>query len=139
MYILHRVVVGDYWENSPVLSSSSVNRKKTQRRRKIPKQAEKILDAPNLVNDFCKSLASVHAQQWRLLSCTVDVNVLDWSRENQVAIALGNTVHVYSFSTGSSSELCKSEGQGVYPTALQYSSDGKYIAIGTSDSGMQVS
>ena len=69
----------------------------------------------------------------------LDANVLDWSKENQVAIGLGNTVHVYSFSSGSSSELCNSEGQGVYPTALQYSSDGKYIAIGTSDSEMQVS
>lgn len=70
--------------------------------------------------------------------CLLDLNVLDWSKENQVAIALGNTVHIYSFSTSSTRELCQSAEQGVYPTSLQYNSDGKCIAVGTSDSEIQV-
>ena len=43
----------DYWD-SPVLSPS-LQRKRMQKRTKIPKSAEKVLDAPNIVNDFCKS------------------------------------------------------------------------------------
>ena len=75
------------------------------------------------------------------MNCTIytDLNVLDWSRGNELAIALGNTVHVYNVSTGSTTELWKSENQSVCPTALQWSTNVKHIAIGTSDAEIQVS
>lgn len=73
------------------------------------------------------------------MPCYTDLNVLDWSKGNQLAVALGNTVHVYSVSTGRTTELCKSEEQSVSPTALQWSPNANHIAIGMSDAEIQVS
>ena len=47
--------VDEYWRSyaEPLTPSSSSSAKKSRR---IPKSANKVLDAPNLINDFCKIL-----------------------------------------------------------------------------------
>ena len=42
----------EYWSSYSTPTSSTPAGKK--RTRKIPKSAEKVLDAPNLINDFCE-------------------------------------------------------------------------------------
>ena len=66
------------------------------------------------------------------------MDVLDWSSQNNLAIALGSTVYVYSVLSGAISELCRAEDRTVHQTALQWSLDGACMAVGYSDGEVQV-
>jgi len=55
--------------------------------RHIPSQPERILDAPDLESDYY-------------------LNLLDWSAQNVLAVALGPTVYLWNATDGSINELC---------------------------------
>lgn len=65
--------------------ASKVNKNAEQKDRKISKKPYKVLDAPNLQDDFY-------------------LNLLDWSDKNQIAVGLGSSVYLWS---GCSSQVCK--------------------------------
>ena len=54
--------------------------------RKIASQPFRVLDAPNLCDDFY-------------------LNLVDWSQSNQLAVALGTSVYIWNANTASVSEL----------------------------------
>eukprot|EP00879_Flechtneria_rotunda_P001082 GHRR01001223.1.p1 GENE.GHRR01001223.1~~GHRR01001223.1.p1 ORF type:complete len:463 (+),score=96.76 GHRR01001223.1:135-1523(+) len=87
--------------------------------RHIPQTQERILDAPDLVDDYY-------------------LNLLDWSAGNQVAVALGPTVYLWNASTGSIGELCTCKNEGDYITSVQWAADSTHLAVGTSDAKVQV-
>ena len=55
--------------------------------RKIPSQPFKVLDAPNLNDDFY-------------------LNLVDWSSTNVLAVALGSAVYIWNACTSSVELLC---------------------------------
>ena len=61
-------------------------RKRKTKRRNIPKVPEKILDAPDFVDDYY-------------------LNLLDWSSDNLLAVALGRTVYIWNADSGDISVL----------------------------------
>ncbi|PWN29715.1 WD40 repeat-like protein [Jaminaea rosea] len=87
-------------------------------RRKIPTEAEKVLDAPGMINDFYYHL-------------------IDWSSTNLVAVALQSVVHVWNGDTGEVDTLCDLEvepervGGGGMVTSVRWDCDGAYLSIGT--------
>ena len=88
-------------------------------RRSIPQTSERILDAPDLVDDYY-------------------LNLLDWGSRNVLAIALGNTVYLWDASNGSTSELVTvDEGKGPI-TSVSWAPDGQHIAIGLNNSEVQL-
>lgn len=54
--------------------------------RKIAQSAFRVLDAPNLCDDFY-------------------LNLVDWSQSNQLAVALGTSVYIWNANTANVSEL----------------------------------
>ncbi|KAJ3411245.1 ubiquitin-protein transferase activating protein [Chytridiales sp. JEL 0842] len=110
---------------------TSWNRKKTTgvvppaHRRRINIMPERVLDAPGLVDDYY-------------------LNLLDWSTENLVAVALEDTVYVWNATTGAVTDFCKLDETGDGSTApssissLQWSSDGSHLAIGTGRGNTQI-
>ena len=56
--------------------------------RKIPKTAFKVLDAPQLQDDFY-------------------LNLVDWSSSNVLAVGLNGTVYIWSASSQEVSKLCE--------------------------------
>lgn len=67
--------------------SSKVNSSHdTKIKRKIAQQPFRVLDAPNLCDDFY-------------------LNLVDWSAANQLSVALGNSVYIWNANTASVSEL----------------------------------
>ena len=70
-----------------------------------------------------------------------DLNVLDWSRSNQLAIALGATVYLWNSETGSAVELLElgDEDDGSCVCSLSFAEKGKYLAVGTHNGDIQVS
>jgi cell division cycle 20, cofactor of APC complex len=101
--------------------------------RAVPQTAERVLDAPDLLDDYY-------------------LNLLDWSSTNTVAVALGPAVFLWNATTGSVEELmpcggadgsgsgshAPSSSQSAYVTSVAWAPDGTHLAVGTSDARVQI-
>lgn len=88
--------------------------------RKIPKAPFKILDAPSLQDDYY-------------------LNLLDWSANNVLAVALCNSVYLWSAYTSKVVKLCEYEADSETVTSIAWSiSHPQYISVGTSQGRIQV-
>eukprot|EP00808_Paulinella_micropora_P005686 g5558.t1 len=87
-------------------------------RRKISKTPFKILDAPQLRDDFY-------------------LNLVDWSSQNILAVALGARVYLWSPCTGNVSKLCDL-GSEDDVTSVSWSLRGDILAVGTRTGGVQL-
>ncbi|KAM7262734.1 hypothetical protein ACFE04_000417 [Oxalis oulophora] len=86
--------------------------------RKVPKTPHKVLDAPSLQDDFY-------------------LNLVDWSSQNVLAVGLGTCVYLWSASNSKVTKLCDlGPNDGV--CAVQWTREGSYISIGTSQGQVQV-
>lgn len=99
--------------------ASSNQSKITNHKRCIPQTAERILDAPDLLDDFY-------------------LNLLDWGSRNVLSIALGNTVYLWNASEGSTSELVTVDDDLGPVTSVSWAPDGQHIAIGLNNSHVQL-
>jgi len=87
--------------------------------RHIPQTAERILDAPEILDDFY-------------------LNLVDWSENNQVAVALASSVWIWNADTGTPKELFTLE-DGEYVTSVKWIAEGGHnLAVGTSDACLQI-
>lgn len=128
------MLLDDYWNAYSAMSPVATARKQF---RKAPKSADQVLDAPNLINDFCKTDLSVFLHQNYCFFLWTDLNLLSWSKQDMVSIALGPAVYVFSGSKGDVHQLCDLGSR--YVTSVQWSRSGKYLAVGTSDAQVQAS
>ena len=66
--------------------------------------------------------------------------MLDWSRNNQLAIALGPTVYLWNAETNTTTELLDlgDEDDGSCVCSLSFAEKGKYLAVGTHSGDIQV-
>jgi cell division cycle 20, cofactor of APC complex len=91
--------------------------------RHIPSAPSRILDAPDLLDDYY-------------------LNLLDWSDSNWLAIALGPTVFLWNAGTGDIEELCTFDDVGVPNAHISSVSwvqqGGTHIAVGTSNGYTQL-
>ena len=102
-----------------VLYSSSTSKKTTVKpTRVINKNAEVLLDAPGLRDDFYQ-------------------NVLDWSSRNVIAIALQHEVYLWSGSDGTIQKLITEDINNPI-TSVSWAKDGKHLAVGTEQSTVQI-
>ncbi|KAF7133371.1 hypothetical protein RHSIM_Rhsim09G0201900 [Rhododendron simsii] len=105
---------------NPNYSSSATQQSKpTKPGRHIPQTSERTLDAPGLVDDYY-------------------LNLLDWGSSNVVAIALGNTVHLWNAANGATSQLGTVNDANVLVTSVKWAPDGRRIAIGFNNSDVQI-
>nr|PNR59682.1 hypothetical protein PHYPA_002474 [Physcomitrium patens] len=86
--------------------------------RYIPQAPERTLDAPDLLDDYY-------------------LNLLDWSSNNVLAIALGMTVYLWDATTSSIEELMTVDEEGPI-TSVSWAPDGQYIAVGLNNSTVQL-
>ena len=88
--------------------------------RPIPQSPERILDAPDLLDDYY-------------------LNLLDWNARNILAVALGDSVYLWNASTGSITPLMQTTGEGCHVTSIAWAPRGSdQMAIGTSNAGVQI-
>lgn len=95
-----------------VYSSSKVAASGKKATRVIPPQPEKILDAPDLIND------------WYL-------NLISWNSANIMAVALNTTVYLWNAASGDIKCLMQMP-ENEYVGALSWIQEGNHIAVGTS-------
>lgn len=77
----------------------------------IPTNPERILDAPDIINDYY-------------------LNLLDWSSDNIVTVALGSAVYLWNAGTGDIEILFEIES-GESACSLSWIQDGHILAVGT--------
>jgi cell division cycle protein 20 (cofactor of APC complex) len=110
-----------YVNSLKVLYSQNVLPISEQRRRMIrhiPQTPDRILDAPELVDDYY-------------------LNLLDWSHENMLAVALGSSVYLWNANTGDIQELCNVP-QDEMICSVSWVPDGHHLAVGTSMNDVQL-
>jgi cell division cycle 20, cofactor of APC complex len=64
--------------------------------------------------------------------------LIDWSKNNVVAVTLGQKVYQWNASTGVVDELQEFDGIEAQPTLAKWSKEGQYVAIGFSDGQLKV-
>jgi len=87
--------------------------------RHIPQAPERILDAPELIDDFY-------------------LNLLDWSSNNVLGVGLGDSIYLWNASNGSIQHLLKMDGENQHVTSLSWVQQGDYMAVGASDHTVQI-
>jgi cell division cycle 20-like protein 1 (cofactor of APC complex) len=97
--------------------------------RKINSKPYKILNAPNLMDDFY-------------------LNLVDWSSKNDIAVGLGNSVHLYTtnqtqenilFTYNNNSSINGSNNNiDKYVSSLIISQDGELLAVGNSEGFIEI-
>jgi len=87
--------------------------------RKIAKVPFKVLDAPELQDDFY-------------------LNLVDWSSTNVLSVGLGNCVYLWSASTSQVTRLCDLSSEHDSITSVCWSDKGQRVAVGTNKGFVQV-
>ncbi|TIB14246.1 hypothetical protein E3P92_02034 [Wallemia ichthyophaga] len=119
------------YSTSPVKSASHVLLSSPRHLRKVPKLPYKVLDAPELADDYY-------------------LNLLDWSTTNILAVALASTVYIWMAETGQVMTLCNvrdtpaaagvSEGEREMESvsSLRWTDRGSQLAVGLRSGGVQL-
>jgi cell division cycle 20-like protein 1 (cofactor of APC complex) len=90
-----------------------------ERIRKVPTKPYQVLDAPQLKDDFY-------------------VNLIDWSKDNRLAVALEESIYLWLENTKMVGQLSYAvECQGTY-TSVSWSDQTAFLAAGISDGKLQI-
>ncbi|KAE8609834.1 hypothetical protein XENTR_v10011924 [Xenopus tropicalis] len=109
-----------YQNNLKVLYSQKTtpgSSKKTGRY--IPSMPDRVLDAPDIRNDYY-------------------LNLIDWSSQNFLAVALNDSVYLWNYATGDIILLLQMEHSEEYISSVSWIKEGNYLAVGTSNSEVQL-
>lgn len=87
--------------------------------RKISKIPFKVLDAPELQDDFY-------------------LNLVDWSSQNVLSVGLGTCVYLWSACTSQVTRLCDLSCDGDSVTSVSWSERGQLVAVGTHKGYVQI-
>jgi cell division cycle 20, cofactor of APC complex len=106
------------FSHNKLSSIPSANARKLNRH--VPSAPKKVLDAPELMNDYY-------------------LNLLSWGQNNILAVALGQSVYLWNEQTGKIDELMVLDGS-TYVSSVNWSdaNGSSYLAVGTSDSVVQL-
>nr|XP_020451556.1 cell division cycle protein 20 homolog [Monopterus albus] len=108
-----------YQNNLKVLYSQVTTPASIKKTRYISSTPDRILDAPELRNDFY-------------------LNLFDWSSQNMIAVALYNSVYLWDASRGDITLLMTMACNEDYICSLSWTAEGSYLAVGTSDCKVQL-
>ncbi|XP_057786618.1 cell division cycle 20.2, cofactor of APC complex-like isoform X1 [Salvia miltiorrhiza] len=106
-------------KNIPHSSSPIRRRKSIRQKRRIHKFPERILDAPDIIDDFY-------------------LDLLDWGSADVIAIALRNEVYLWAASDGSTVQLLSAADETGPVTSVRWAPDGRHLAVGFSNSHVQI-
>ncbi|KAM3656408.1 LOW QUALITY PROTEIN: cell division cycle protein 20 homolog [Ammospiza maritima maritima] len=95
------------------------SQKMAPNRRNIASKPERLLDAPEMFNDYY-------------------LNLIDWSSQNFLAVVLDDTVYLWNHTTREIIPLLQMEHPDVYISSVSWIKDGDYLAVGTSSAEVQL-
>lgn len=97
------------YKGTPYLPSSST----CSSTRKIPKSADRVLDAPGIRADYY-------------------LNLLDWSSQNMLAVALDRSLYLWNATSSEIECLFEMEDVQDHITSVSWMADGTVLAVGRS-------
>lgn len=71
-------------------------------------------------------------------SIVLDLNLIDWSALNFLAVALDKTVYLWNYESREIIQLMQMEHPDDYISSVSWIKEGNYLAIGTSNAEVQV-
>jgi len=107
--------------HSAYVKAQELIEEKKKAKRRVPRKAERILDAPELLDDYY-------------------LNLIDWSVSNKIAVCLGHSLYVWDAITGNSSELLTHDTVNPWNvlTAVAWSPLQNDVAVGCADRSIQI-
>ncbi|KAI8564424.1 hypothetical protein RHMOL_Rhmol03G0180600 [Rhododendron molle] len=93
--------------------------KKATQYRYFPKSEASVLDAPNIRDDYYS-------------------NIMDWGKNNLLAVALGSEIHLWNANNRSVQKLLQVDRANDYPSSVAWSNDAKRVAVGHQCSEIQL-
>ncbi|XP_041357187.1 cell division cycle protein 20 homolog [Gigantopelta aegis] len=105
--------------NLRVLYSTSKCHSATKTMRQVPQVPERILDAPEILDDYY-------------------LNLLDWSVNNLLAVCLGSSLYLWNANNGEIQQLMQMEQPGDYIGAVSWIKEGNFLAVGTSSGDVEL-
>ncbi|XP_059474135.1 cell division cycle protein 20 homolog isoform X2 [Neocloeon triangulifer] len=87
--------------------------------RVIPTMPEKILDAPDIMDDYY-------------------LNLIDWGKHNILAVALRNAVYLWNEATGQITQLMELTGAEEFVSSVSWIQEGQILAVGNSTGAVQL-
>ena len=87
--------------------------------RLISRVPYKVLDAPDLADDFY-------------------LNLVDWSSQDMLSVGLGKCVYLWSAKSSSVTKLCDLQGVQDSITGLSWSNHGQFLAVGSQSGLVQI-
>lgn len=67
-----------------------------------------------------------------------DLNLLDWSTSNILAVALGTAIYLWNATTCTIAQLLNMQSENDYITGLSWTPEGGILAVGTNAGAVQV-
>jgi cell division cycle protein 20 (cofactor of APC complex) len=67
-----------------------------------------------------------------------DLNLLDWSSRNLLAVSLGAHVYLWNASNGEINQLLEMEEEDTYVASVSWTKDGHCLAVGSNTGDIQV-
>ena len=113
-----RVRTEDAFSLTPVQELAPAYASSRKLQRKIPKVPFKVLDAPQLQDDFY-------------------LNLVDWSSANVLSVGLSNCVYLWSACTSRVTKLCDL-GPDDSVTSVAWTQRGSHLAVGTNKGEVQI-
>ncbi|VDQ04082.1 unnamed protein product [Trichobilharzia regenti] len=105
--------------NSDGVLAARENNNMFSQARKISRVPYKVLDAPELQDDFY-------------------LNLVDWSSQNVLAVGLGTCVYLWNAFTSQVTRLCDVSGETDVISSVAWSKKGSHLAIGTYRGHVQI-
>lgn len=104
----------------------------------IPSSPDRILDAPDIINDYCKGLVLIKLSSSFNSNVIADLNLLDWSNDNIVTVALGNVVYLWNAGSGSIEQLRTYEERDHACSLAWAREGGAILAIGDNEGNVEL-
>lgn len=104
----------------------------------IPSSPDRILDAPDIINDYCKSVVLIKLRYSVNSNVIADLNLLDWSNDNIVTVALGNVVYLWNAGSGSIEQLRTYEERDHACSLAWAREGGAILAIGDNEGNVEL-
>ncbi|GAB1606227.1 division cycle 20 homolog [Argonauta hians] len=105
--------------NLRILYTSSKGSQCKKLNRHIPQTSDRILDAPEILDDYY-------------------LNLLDWSANNQLAVALAGHLYLWNAGTGDIKQLTEMQTADSYISSVSWVKEGNYLAVGTSEGVVEI-
>ncbi|PWN32606.1 WD40 repeat-like protein, partial [Meira miltonrushii] len=110
----------DLYSSSPVsIESQRVLQSPRKTYRSVSKVPYKVLDAPDLADDFY-------------------LNLVDWSSKNVLGVGLSNCVYLWSAKTSNVTKLCEVDRERDRITSVNWCGRGDYLAVGLNSGSVQI-